>query len=88
MSDVPNQKRMRAVMSVEVFESRIENQALEKPFCIDSLMFLPDFNSSFNRSKISTLASTAIPIEMIKPAIEAAVKVTGISLNSASMIET
>src|SRR3989344_248211 len=31
IKDVPNQKRMRAVIILEIFESRIENQAREKP---------------------------------------------------------
>ena len=31
IKDVPNQKRIRAVMTLEIFESRIENQAREKP---------------------------------------------------------
>src|SRR3990172_7336992 len=88
IKDVPNQKRMMAVMILEVLESRMENQAREKPFLIDSFMLFPSFISSFKRSKINTLASTAKPIEIIKPAIEAAVKVTGINLNKASMIDT
>ena len=42
----------------------------------------------FILSKIRTLASTAIPIEIINPAIPAAVNVTGMSLKSASIITT
>jgi len=81
--DVPNQKRMRAVMKFEILESRIENQAREKPVETASAMLRPERNSSLTRSKISTFASTAMPIEIINPAIPAAVSVTGKSLKSA-----
>src|SRR3989304_7840985 len=84
MIEVPNQKRMIAVMMLDVLESRMENQAREKPDLVASDMLEPFRSSSFRRSKISTLASTAKPMEMIKPAIEAAVKVTRINLNNAS----
>ena len=40
-------------------------------------------SSSFIREKISTLASTAMPIERMKPAMPGRVSVTGMSLNSA-----
>src|SRR3989344_4618677 len=82
IKEVPNQKRMIAVIMLDVLESRIENQAREKPCETASVIFFPERNSSFTRSKISTLASTAIPIEIMKPAIPAAVKVTGRSLKS------
>jgi len=41
----------------------------------------PSLNSSLVLSKIRTLASTAIPIERINPAIPDKVKVTGINSN-------
>src|SRR3989338_998535 len=41
MSEVPNQKRITAVMMLEVFESRMENQALSKPNPTASLILLP-----------------------------------------------
>ena len=41
ISDVPNQKRIMADIMVEVFESRIEDQAREKPFETESDIFLP-----------------------------------------------
>src|SRR3989344_2186027 len=68
IKDVPNQKRIRAVIRFEILESRIDNQALEKPSFTASAMVQPERNSSLMRSKISTLASTATPIEIIKPA--------------------
>ncbi len=86
ISDVPNQKSMSAVMKFEIFESRIENQAREKPNFTASLMVRPARSSSLIRSKISTFASTAIPIDMMNPAIPAAVRVTGMSLKSAKII--
>ena len=84
---VPNQKRMTTVIMPEIFESLIENQALEKPAEIESAILFPERNSSFIRSKISTFASTAMPMEIINPAIPAAVKVTGINLKRASINE-
>ena len=86
IKDVPNQKRIIAVIKLEMFESRIENQALEKPAEIESVILLPERSSSLTRSKISTFASTAIPMEIINPAMPAAVKVTGINLKRASII--
>ena len=77
---VPSQKRMAPVMIEETLESRIESQARLKPSWNASDIFLPFFNSSFARSKMSTLASTAIPIERMNPARPAAVRVTGMSL--------
>jgi len=46
---------------------------------------LPARNSSLTRSKISTLASTAMPIERINPVIPASVSVTPISLKTAKV---
>ena len=46
---------------------------------------LPLRNSSFMRSKIRMLASTAIPSDRMKPAMPASVSVTGISLKIASV---
>ena len=87
MRDVPNQKRISAVMKLEILESRMESQAREKPSFRESWMVLPERSSSLTRSKISTLASTATPMEIINPAIPAAVSVTGMSLKSARIME-
>jgi hypothetical protein len=81
INEVPNQKRIMAVIILEIFESRIENHALEKPAEIESATVLLERNSSFILSNIRTLASTAMPMEIINPAIPAAVIVTGINLN-------
>ena len=88
MSGVPNQKRIRAVIILEELESRIESHARENPFFVDSAIVRPPLNSSLIRSKIRTFASTAIPIDIINPAIPAAVRVTGINLNNASIVAT
>ncbi len=74
------------VMSVEVFESRIEGQARSSPERIAAASVLPLRSSSFMRSKIRMLASTAIPSERMKPATPASVSVTGMSLKMASVI--
>lgn len=87
IKDVPNQKRIIAVIMVEELESRIENHAREKPIETASKTVLPERISSFTRSKIRILASTAMPNEMINPAIPAAVKVTGNNLKSARIID-
>ena len=80
--DVPSQKRIMAVMIEEIFESRMESQALLNPSWKASMSPFPFFLSSLLRSKIRTLASTAIPIERMNPAMPAEVKVTGISLKT------
>ena len=76
---VPKLKRMAQVISEEMLESRIEDQALSNPAKSDSSLGLPHLTSSLILSKIKMLASTAMPIERTKPAIPANVKVTGIN---------
>ena len=84
---VPNHIRIRAVIIEEIFESRIELQAREKPSLRAVLICLPARCSSFILSKIKILASTAAPIDNIKPAIPERVSVTGINLKIAITIE-
>lgn len=84
----PNQKRIIPVMMLEILESRIESHARENPSFIEVEISLPCLNSSLVLSAIRILASTAIPIERINPAIPAAVSVIGISLNTKSIIIT
>ena len=86
--EVPKENKMMAVIMLEIFESRIENQARENPVETASAIVLPPRNSSLTRSKIRTLASTAIPIEIMNPAIPAAVKVTGNNLNNERITKT
>ena len=84
----PNQKRIIPVMILEIFESRIESQALVNPSLIDVTISLPRRSSSLVRSAMRMLASTAMPIDKINPAMPAAVRVTGISLKMRSIIIT
>ena len=73
-------------MIVVIFESKILVQALSKPELIAVNNVLQAFSSSFVLSKIKILASTAIPTEIINPAIPARVRVTGIALNKANIL--
>src|SRR5579883_3221402 len=80
---LPNQYRMAQVIMVETLESRIEGQARAKPASTAAAIERPARSSSLVRSKIRMLASTAMPIERINPAMPASVKVTGMSLKVA-----
>ncbi len=64
-----------------VCESRTDVHARSNPSSNASFRFLPLLSSSFNLSKIRIFPSIASPIEIINPAIAAADKVTGSSLN-------
>ena len=77
--DEPKAYRMPAVMRLDTLESRIEFQARLKPASTAAGRDLPRRSSSFIRSKIRMLASTAMPIDSTKPAMPASVSVTGIS---------
>ncbi len=77
---------MAQVISEATLESRIEDQARSKPAKKASCLGLPQRNSSLILSKIKMLASTAMPMERINPAIPAKVKVTGINLKIARTI--
>src|SRR3989338_7459574 len=72
MSDVPSQNRMTAVIMDEMFESRMEGHARAKPSLIASPVDLPPRSSSFMRSNMRTLASTAMPTERMNAAMAAA----------------
>ena len=79
MTDEPKAYRIVAVMRLDTFESRIEFQARLKPASTAAGSDLPTRSSSFIRSKIRMLASTAMPTESTKPAMPARVRVTGMS---------
>ena len=70
---VPKINRMRAVSPVVILASRIEDRALLNPSAMAFRMPFPFLNSSRTRSKISTLASTEIPIVRTIPAIPGSV---------------
>ena len=73
----PSQYKMAQMISVEMFESRMEVQARSKPASMAALRLRPRRNSSFIRSKIKMLASTAMPVESKNPVIPGMVSVTG-----------
>ena len=79
----PNQKRIAHVMSVEAFESRMEGQAWSNPPPQPHPASCPNATPLSGEQISSTLASTAIPMDRMKPAIPASVSVTGTSLNAA-----
>ena len=66
---VPNTNNIKAVKPVVILASKIEDNAFAKPSLIASFCALPLASSSRIRSKISTLASTEIPIVNTIPAI-------------------
>jgi hypothetical protein len=66
---VPNWKRKIAAIIVVTFASRIVLKAREKPAAIELKIPLPEESSSLILSKTKTLASTAIPIVNMIPAI-------------------
>ncbi len=70
-------------MNVALFESRIAGQARLTAASTAAGMVRPARTSSLKRSKIRTLASTAIPTERMNPVIPASVTVTGITLKRA-----
>src|SRR3989338_2160735 len=84
ITELPNHVRMPAVMSDEMLESRMEVQARLNPSSTAAVSSFPARNSSLSRSKISTLASTAMPTDKIKPAMPASVSVTDMSLKTVS----
>ena len=72
-------------MMCAMLESRMASHARENPSRIAVSAFLPATSSSFMRSAIRMLASTAKPTERMKPAMPAAVSTTGMSLKSVSI---
>ena len=80
---VPNQKRMAHVINVDTLLSLIAGHALLNPVSMDAISVLPLRSSSFMRSNINILASTAMPMDRIAAATPESVKVTGINLKIA-----
>ena len=66
---VPKANRTTAAIKVVIFASDIDDKALSYPELILPWAVPPDRNSSLIRSKIRTLASTAIPTVRTIPAI-------------------
>ena len=68
-----------------MLESKIDDKACLKPSTTAWLMFLPLRNSSLDRSNISTLESTAIPMVSTIPAIPGKVSTAPILANTPNM---
>ena len=81
---LPNQRRTPQVIRVETLPSRMAGQARLNPTSIEEARVRPTRISSFIRSKIRMLASTAKPMDRMKPPMWGRVSVTGIILNMAS----
>ena len=79
----PNHHNMAQVISVETLLSRIATHARLNPASMPTLRLRPARSSSFSLSNIRTLASTAIPMDKMKPAMPESVRVTGSNLNVA-----
>src|SRR3990167_9668054 len=80
---VPNHDKITQVIREETLESRIDVQARSKPACIACGKDFSRRYSSFKRSNIRILVSTAMPNDKMNPAMPARVKVTGQSLKIA-----
>ena len=78
----PMKPSTAAAISVVIFPSRIAESAFWKPIFIEDFTVLPVAISSRIRAKIITLASTAIPIDRIIPAIPGSVRVISKPLSS------
>ena len=72
----PKKARMTQTIPVEMLLSRMAGKARRKPSSTEAATDLPWRSSSRVRSKISTLASTAIPTDNTKPARPARLTVT------------
>ncbi|OPZ57006.1 MAG: hypothetical protein BWY87_01719 [Deltaproteobacteria bacterium ADurb.Bin510] len=81
----PKLPRKKQVIRVQALESRIDGNARLKPASMPARSVLPSFSSSLRRSKIRMFASTAMPIERMKPAMPGRVSVTGMILKSAKV---
>ena len=71
----PLNQRIAAAIRVVTLPSTIADIALWKPFFREVLTLIPVVTSSRTRAKMITLASTAIPIPRIIPAIPGRVSV-------------
>ena len=88
MLPVPKQNSTAEAIIVVILESKIVVKAREKPASMDSRNVLPLRYSSLKCSKISTLASTAIPMDRIIPATPGKVRVASRSFRANSRIIT
>ena len=82
----PSQKRITQAIRVVILLSLIADHARVKPISTAACNDLPARSSSLSRSKMSTLASTAMPSERMNAAMPGSVSVScdEKTLNSAS----
>ena len=80
----PLQNRTTAAIRVVTLPSMMADKALEKPVLIADFTVFPTPISSLIRVKMITLASTAIPMDRIIPAIPGKVRVTSNADNRTS----
>ena len=85
---VPKKNNTAAAIIVVKFESKIVVKARLKPESIAMRSVFPAFTSSLKCSKISTLASTAIPIDKMIPATPGSVSVASNNLSTNNKIIT
>ena len=71
----PIKPNTTAAINVVTLPSKIAEKALEKPILIADCTVFPVASSSLILAKIITLASTAIPMDRIIPAIPGSVSV-------------
>ena len=83
---VPKKNSTPAAISVVRLESKIAVNARRKPESIALLTVLPMRSSSLMRSKITTLASTAIPIDKMMPAMPGRDRLMRSTLNKMASI--
>jgi hypothetical protein len=74
MGPVPNWNRKTAEMMVVRLESKMAVKAREKPWDTALRTPLPTASSSFILSKMRTLASTAMPMARMMPAMPGRVR--------------
>ena len=84
----PINQRTPAAISVVIFPSRIADWAFLKPVSIADLTVFPFASSSRILAKMITLASTAIPMERMIPAIPGKVNVISKPFNRIMIIST
>ena len=80
----PIKPRITQVMKVDELESLMAGHARRTAASTAAGIVRPDLTSSLKRSKISTLASTAMPTDRMNPVMPARVSVTGTHLKTAS----
>ena len=88
INEVENMNKIAQTIREFTLLSLIDGQALVNPSFIANPKSLPCLISSFILAKIKMLASTAIPIDKIKPPTPAKVSVMGINLKIERIITT